>query len=122
MKTITFEQVFEAVGGKIIQNGVIQEYNSLCTDTRKIKPGDIFVAIKGENFNGNEFALQAIKSGAALCVIEEVNFALENNKNPGIIEVKDTRKALLQLANYYRKMLKVKIIGITGSTGKTSTT
>ena len=121
MKTITFEQVFEAVGGKIIQNGVIQEYNSLCTDTRKIKPGDIFVAIKGENFNGNEFALQAIKSGAALCVIEEVNFALENNKNPGIIEVKDTRKALLQLANYYRKMLKVKIIGITGSTGKTST-
>lgn len=121
MKNITFDQIAEAVGGDIIQKGELQVYNSLCIDTRKIKAGDIFVAIKGENFNGNEFALNAISSGAVLCILEETNFNSEDYKNVSIIIVQDTRKALLNIARYYRKMLKTKIIGITGSTGKTST-
>lgn len=121
MKTITFDQIVEAVGGEIVQKGAMLQYDSLCTDTRKIKKGDIFVAITGENFNGNEFAIAAINAGAAVCLLEEINFEYEKYKNVGIIKVASTRKALLELAKYYRNMLKVKIIGITGSTGKTST-
>jgi UDP-N-acetylmuramoyl-tripeptide--D-alanyl-D-alanine ligase len=121
LEIITFDEIVKAIGGEIVLKDKVQEYNSICTDTRKISMGNIFVAINGDNFNGNDFAEAASNSGAGMCIVDELKFDPGSIKNTSIIKVNDTRKALLDLAKYYRKKLRTKIIGITGSTGKTST-
>jgi len=87
-------------------------------DSRSISKGSIFFAIKGENFDGNKFANEALKKGSKIAVIDsnEINF----NKNDNIIKVDDSLKALQNLALYHRKRLKSKILAITGSNGKTT--
>ena len=87
-------------------------------DSRSISNGSIFFAIKGENFDGNKFADEALKKGSKIAVIDsnEINF----NKNDNIIKVDDSLKALQNLALYHRKRLKSKILAITGSNGKTT--
>ena len=88
----------------------------VCTDTRDIKPGSIFFALKGENFNGNKFAEQALNEGCAIAVIDEVEFQKKEN----CFLVDDVLTALQQLANHHRKQLGIPVIGITGSNGKTT--
>ena len=88
----------------------------VCTDTRDIKPGSIFFALKGGNFNGNQFAEKAIEMGCAYAVIDEKEF----QKNENYFLVDDVLKALQQLANHHRKQLNIPVIGITGSNGKTT--
>ena len=87
-------------------------------DSRSISKGSIFFAIKGENFDGNKFADEALKKGSKIAVIDsdEINF----NKDDNIIKVDDSLKALQNLALYHRKRLKSKILAITGSNGKTT--
>jgi UDP-N-acetylmuramoyl-tripeptide--D-alanyl-D-alanine ligase len=93
------------------------QYPSVQTDTRKLKAGDIFFALKGDNFNGNSFAKQAIESGAAYAVIDEVNSEI-----PGkTILVDDVLKTLQQLAKHHRQQFKIPFLAITGSNGKTTT-
>lgn len=87
------------------------------TDTRKIKQGDMFFALKGENFNGNTFARKALELGAKYVIIDEEDYYLDSRTilvNNGLI-------ALQELANFHRKYLKKPIIGLTGSNGKTTT-
>lgn len=91
-------------------------FDSVCTDTRKITQGCLFVAIKGENFDGHDFAQKAIESGAE-AVICEKDCGLGDRQ----ILVESTRLALLDLAGYYRSLFKIPVIGITGSVGKTTT-
>ena len=86
------------------------------TDTRKIKKGTIFFALKGDNFNGNRFALQAIEKGAAFVAVDEVFDSHER-----IIQVDNVLKTLQQLAKFHRNYLKIPIIAVTGSNGKTTT-
>jgi UDP-N-acetylmuramoyl-tripeptide--D-alanyl-D-alanine ligase len=96
---------------------IYQQYPSVQTDTRKLKGGDIFFALKGPNFNGNSFAKQAIDSGAAHVVIDEKEFEI-----PGkTFLVPDVLTALQQLALHHRKQFNVPFIAITGSNGKTTT-
>ncbi|WMJ81365.1 UDP-N-acetylmuramoyl-tripeptide--D-alanyl-D-alanine ligase [Clostridium sp. MB40-C1] len=122
MEKLTFEEIVKAVDGKIIINNNFYKYNYVSTDTRKICENSIFIALKGENFNGNNYIIEASKKGANLCIVDEVNFKNHELQDfTSVILVEDTRKALLDLAEYYRKKLRVKVIGITGSTGKTST-
>lgn len=121
MEILTLSEILEAVNGEIILKGNNMEFDSICTDTRKIKSGDLFIALKGDNFNGNDFIEKAAELGAALCIADEIKFDISNVKDSCIIKVKDTKQALLDLAKYYRSRLNTKIIGITGSTGKTST-
>jgi UDP-N-acetylmuramoyl-tripeptide--D-alanyl-D-alanine ligase len=91
------------------------------TDTRKECSGNLFLALKGINFDGHNFLSQAIKSGASLlCVNEEYAEHLKSAGFP-FLAVKDTLKAYQTLAYYHRSKLKCKIIAITGSSGKTST-
>jgi len=95
-----------------------QKSTGICTDTRNIKQGNLFFALKGPNFNGNLFAQQAIAQGCYMAIIDEN----DNNQNKEhYFEVEDTLKALQLLANYHRKVLGLPIIGITGSNGKTTT-
>ncbi len=91
--------------------------NSVCTDTRKIKKNDIFFALKGDNFNGNEFSKLALEKGAKFAVIDEEEFY----SNPQTILVDNVLKTLQNLANYHRNQLSIPIIALTGSNGKTTT-
>lgn len=90
---------------------------SIATDTRKIKSGDIFFALKGDNFNGNKFASHALESGASLAVVDEVEFAVDEQ----YFLVEDVLTALQLLAKYHRQQFNIPFIAITGSNGKTTT-
>ncbi|GAB6170361.1 UDP-N-acetylmuramoyl-tripeptide--D-alanyl-D-alanine ligase [Clostridium carnis] len=119
---LTFIELIEAIDGEILIDGKNKEFNNLCIDTRKIQKNNIYLAIKGENFNGNGFVKEAFDKGASIAIVDEVLFDKEALKEKGIvIKVDSTLEALLKLANYYRNKLKVKIVGVTGSCGKTST-
>ena len=98
-------------------HNIFLECKSVCTDTRKIKEGDIFFALKGDNFNGNSYAEMALKSGAKYVVIDEHEFYTSNKT----ILVDDALKALQELSSYHRSYLNTTIIAITGSNGKTTT-
>ncbi len=87
------------------------------TDTRNIRKGSIYFALKGEHFNGNKFAKEALQLGAAYAVIDEEKYQNE----PNIILVKDVLTTLQKLANYHRLQLNLPIISLTGSNGKTTT-
>lgn len=104
---MTIDQLYE----------IYKQYPSVQTDTRKLKPGDIFFALKGPNFNGNAFAKQALEAGAAYAVVDEDVDA----NNDRIIKVDDGLTALQELALYHRNQFNIPVIGITGSNGKTTT-
>lgn len=89
----------------------------VCTDTRKIEGNCMFFALKGDNFNGNKFASDAIKNGAKYAIIDEIEYKEDNN----FILVDDVLKTLQDLATYHRNYLNIKIIALTGSNGKTTT-
>lgn len=90
---------------------------SICTDTRKINKGDIFFALKGESFNGNKFADKAIKEGCSFAIIDEEEYKTSEKH----IIVKNVLTCLQELASYHRDQIKIPIIGITGTNGKTTT-
>lgn len=89
----------------------------ICTDTRNIIPDSIFFCLKGENFDGNNFALQALEAGAACVVTNRKDL----EQHPHCFVVPDTLVALQELAKYHRQQLNLPIIGITGTNGKTTT-
>ncbi|PQB07805.1 UDP-N-acetylmuramoyl-tripeptide--D-alanyl-D-alanine ligase [Polaribacter filamentus] len=94
-----------------------QQHFLVDTDTRNIRKNTIFFALKGDNFNGNTFAEQALKLGASYAVVDEKEF----QTNDRILLVTNVLKALQELANFHRKQLHIPIIGLTGSNGKTTT-
>ncbi len=93
------------------------QHPAVQTDTRKIKAGEIFFALSGENFNGNTFAAQALEKGAACAVIDDASFAI----NERCILVPNALETLQQLAKYHRSQFTIPFIAITGSNGKTTT-
>ena len=90
--------------------------NKVCTDSRKIKDNDLFFSLKGPNFNGNKFAKTALGNGANHAIVDQKEYAIDDN----YILVNDCLDTLQKLANYHRKKSKAKIIGLTGSNGKTT--
>lgn len=88
----------------------------VCTDTRKPEPGSVFFALKGESFNANEFALQAIENGCAYAVVDEEKFA----NHERCILVKDSLETLQKLATTHRRKFSIPVLAITGSNGKTT--
>jgi UDP-N-acetylmuramoyl-tripeptide--D-alanyl-D-alanine ligase len=95
-------------------------YPSVVTDTRKLKSGDLFFALKGPNFNGNVFAIAALEAGAAYAIVDEV-IADSAAFQDRIIVVDDVLITLQQLAKYHRLQFDIPFIAITGSNGKTTT-
>jgi len=96
---------------------LFKKCNRLSTDTRTIQSGDLFIALKGENFNGNQYAEQAIDKGAQFAVIDEEKYHTHPEKQ---ILVPDALQALQQLSNHHRKQFDIPVIGLTGSNGKTT--
>ncbi len=95
---------------KYLQSGKVT------TDTRQITPGSVFFALKGPNFNANTFAEEALKKGAAYAVVDEGTY----KKDDRYVLVKDGLEALQRLARHHRDQLKIPVIGLTGSNGKTT--
>ncbi|MDV4150666.1 UDP-N-acetylmuramoyl-tripeptide--D-alanyl-D-alanine ligase [Clostridium sp. AL.422] len=118
---LSLNEVLEATAGKVIIEGK-KEFNKICIDTRKIEANNIYLAINGERFNGNKFVMEAFEKGASIAIVDEVLFDIEKCDNLGtVIKVEDSEEALLNLASFYRKKLGIKVVGVTGSCGKTST-
>lgn len=104
---MTIEQLYQ----------IYKLHPSVQTDTRKLRKGDIFFALKGPNFNANDFALKALEQGAAYAVIDE----MIDSKDERLIKVDDALDTLQQLAKHHRQQFNFPFIAITGSNGKTTT-
>ena len=89
----------------------------ITTDTRNIKNNDLFFALKGPNFNGNSFVQNALNNGAKYAVIDEKKYYIEGKT----FLVNDVLKSLQKLATFHRKKIKIPVIAITGTNGKTTT-
>lgn len=96
---------------------IYKSHNVISTDTRTIGNGCIFFALKGDNFNGNKYAKDALKKGASYVIVDEEEYNTSNNH----ILVANVLKTLQDLANYHRKQFNIPFIGITGTNGKTTT-
>ena len=92
--------------------------SGVCTDSRKIEPGSLFVCIKGENFDGNTFAKAALEQGASHVIVDNEAYFIDSVH---MTLVENSVRFLQDLANYHRKKFTIPVIGITGSNGKTST-
>ena len=114
MEKMKLSEIVQAVGGSFGYPADI-EISSVSTDTRTIEPESVFIAIKGDNFDGHDYGAKACELGAEAVIAER---PIEGAK---CIVVDSTHRALLQLANYYRKKFDIPLIGITGSVGKTTT-
>lgn len=109
-----FDQIISKLRNGDGENGAV----SVSIDTRTLQAGDIFFAIKGEQFDGHDFVQQALEKGASICVVEKADISLDETR---LIYVEDTVQALQQLAREYRETLGIPVIAITGCNGKTTT-
>lgn len=98
---------------------LFQQSSGVTTDSRNCPEGSLFFALKGDSFNGNAFAAQALTKGSAYVIIDEAQYAVEGDDR--FIVVDDVLITLQQLANHHRKQFDIKVIGITGTNGKTTT-
>jgi UDP-N-acetylmuramoyl-tripeptide--D-alanyl-D-alanine ligase len=95
---------------------LFKQHSIICTDSRGSTKGAIFISLKGENFNGNKYALKAIQNGCSYAIVDEKEYDVHQNT----ILVNNALKTLQELATYHRGKLNIPIIGITGTNGKTT--
>ena len=125
MKPITVKDILAVCQGAKLVCG---SPDAICTnfskDTRTITPGDVYVGIKGERFDGNALYPEAIQNGASVCILQDVTIGeaeKETYQNCAIILVEDTIQAIQEIAAYKRSLYHIPVVAITGSVGKTST-
>ena len=111
------QQIAEITGGRISPEGAKRSVAGFSTDTRTLKSGDLFIPLRGENFDGHDFLLQAVRQGAAACLTEDVVAGLP----VPVVRVADTLKALGDLAGAVRRGFEGPVAAVTGSSGKTTT-
>ena len=117
MTGMTIEKALRACGGRYCgESELTKELGRVVIDSREIRPGDLFVAYKGEKVDGHDFISAALDKGAACCLAERV----PEGESRGVIVVSDVQSALEDIAAAYRDTLSLPIVGITGSVGKTS--
>ncbi|MCR4266053.1 UDP-N-acetylmuramoylalanyl-D-glutamyl-2,6-diaminopimelate--D-alanyl-D-alanine ligase [Nitratireductor sp. ZSWI3] len=116
----TFEELVEATGGRPL-GAVRGAISGISIDTRSLQPGDAFFAIQGERFDGHDFATAAMAAGASLLVVSEAKLPALGRLAVAKLVVPDVLKALEDLGRAARARTKAKVIGVTGSVGKTST-
>src|SRR5688572_6576647 len=121
MKPATLEQIRHAIGGKALAPipKTAPAITHVCTDSRMLQPGCLFVALKGEKFDGHDFLPEAASKGAVAAVVQDVPDAALPNLH--LIKAADTRIALGKIANLARRHMNCKVIAVAGSNGKTTT-
>ncbi len=121
MIRLTLEDIFEIPGARIYNPDVFRSVSSVSIDSRNIKKNSLFVAIKGKKFDGHDFIREVIQKGTVAVMINEKTYRKFNNLKLPVITVPDTTIAYGDVARSWRRKLDTKVIGITGSAGKTST-
>jgi len=117
---LKIEDIFDVPGAVIFEPDKLKSISYVSIDSRKIKKNTLFIALKGERFDGHNFVKEAINNGAVAVLINGKKLNRFNDVKVPIITVEDTKLALGDIARIWRKKLKAKIIGITGSSGKTT--
>ena len=120
MGELYVRDIVKLCNGKLINGDENLLLGDFCNDTRKIKTGDVYVGIRGEVFDGNNFYLDAIEKGASVCILDNIDVIKEYGEVT-IVLVDDTVKCIQELASYKRDLYDIPVIAITGSVGKTST-
>lgn len=120
MNPLSISQIAQFAAGSLSSGDGNIHVCRVSTDSRSLKPGDLFVALRGENFDGHEFVESAAKNGAAGAIVDS-NWRGDVPKSFTLIRAADTLQAYQDLAANYRKSLKLNVVAITGSNGKTST-
>ena len=120
MRRCTLEEVARLSGGRLIKGDPTLRVSRLHTDTRTLHSGDCFVALHGDRFDGHEFVREVKRHGAVAALVSKKPIP-DLPEDLGLVEVPDTLGALQHFAATYRKLLSVRTIGVTGSSGKTST-
>lgn len=118
MKILTIEEIIQCVHGRsnITKSNEILA-KGVSTDTREDLKGKLYIALEGENFDGHDFIKQAISKGAVAVICHKP----QSEDFGNLIYVDDTKRALMDIAKYYRSLFNVKVVGVTGSVGKTTT-
>ena len=120
MYEISLKEIVKITGAEIVgENLADKKVCDITTDSRKIVEGVLFIALKGENFNGEDFAEDALKKGAAAVLVSKS--ADTKNLTGAVLKVENTLTAYQQLAKNWRDKFKIPVVAITGSTGKTTT-
>tara|TARA_R110002096_G_scaffold179153_2_gene356122 strand:+ start:2162 stop:3535 length:1374 start_codon:yes stop_codon:yes gene_type:complete len=120
MKPTNLQTIATWTNGELLQGVPAEEVSVVSTDTRKMEGGEFFVALKGDNFDAHDHLDQAIGKGAAALFIHDLPASTEGT-GVALIRVRNTLTGLQQLAANYRRSLEIPVVGITGSSGKTST-
>src|SRR3954454_18576169 len=120
MNSLSLSKIADLAGAKLEQGDGTASIERISTDSRTIKKGELFVALRGENFDGHKFIDDVAKAGGAGTVVD-LKWKGKAPKNFAIIRAEDTLLAYQNLAANYRKSLPIKVLAITGSNGKTST-
>jgi len=120
MKAVTWSQIAKWAGGQLLQGTPAETVAALSTDTRALKGGELFVALKGDKYDAHEFLGEALKAPIAGMLLHDLPLETEAFRG-AIVRVRDTLTGLQSLARHYRRYLGIPIVGITGSSGKTST-
>src|SRR6184192_2573180 len=120
MNFLTLSQIAQFAGGSLSAGDARVVIKKVSTDSRTLKPGELFVALRGENFDGHNFIESAAKAGATGAIVEPA-WNGKIPKNFALVRTNDTLQAYQELAANYRKSLKLNVVAITGSNGKTST-
>ena len=120
MKELYVKDIINLCNGKLLNGDLELKLGDFCNDTRKLKNGEVYVGIRGEVFDGNDFYSDAIERGASVCILDNVK-ADYDYKDTTVVLVDDTIKCIQQLASYKRDLYDIPVIAVTGSVGKTST-
>ncbi|MBA3921790.1 MAG: UDP-N-acetylmuramoyl-tripeptide--D-alanyl-D-alanine ligase, partial [Nostocaceae cyanobacterium] len=114
----TLTQLIEILHAKPVNLATtLSPVSGIQTDTRNLKPGEVFVALRGEKFDGHNFVATAIAQGAIAAIVD----CQYQNTDLPILQVPDTLQAYQQIASWWRKQFTIPVVGITGSVGKTTT-
>lgn len=119
MDPTPLERLARWAGGRVTAGDPAATTTTVCTDSRVLRAGDLFLALRGEKFDGHNFVDEAARRGAAGAVVQEV--AANLPPDFGLVHVPDTLSALQQIATHYRRSLPLRVVCVTGSNGKTTT-
>ena len=117
----SIRDILDATGGRLVRGDMAASISSLSIDSRRLRPGEAFLAIQGKRFDGHDFLEEAAHQGAACLVVSRVPGSSNGSGSLPLILVRDTTEALGHLARFHRRRLHPTVIAVTGSCGKTTT-
>lgn len=124
MHNLKVKELIDNKIGKLLTGTGEEIIKNIKLDSREVNPGDTYVAVVGENNDGNKYSKEALEKGVKVCIINKIELSeqeKEKYKNVAIIEVEDSRDALVEMAKLKRAKYDIPVVGVTGSVGKTST-